>query len=159
MVIMSWMLGLVELTDSESTFPVVSIVEGMSVILVDFPHVDDYLIYLRAGYSDFQLDKDWPSLIVVSYYYVVLPDQEDEIIRLRTRLIMAKVGEDAATDSAAAALACYLSLQRGQSGHTYTYKIEQGVEMGRHSEIGVVVTFSEGGSFVKQVLLSGTLLA
>lgn len=146
---------------SESTFPIVSIVNGMSFVLVDFPRVDNYLENLRVGYPNInstatQLDEGWASSVIAPYYYVVLPDKEDNITRLRTRLIMSTVGEDPATGSAAAALSAYLALQKGQPSHIYTYKIDQGVEMGRHSEIGVEVTLNESGKFVKEVLLSGT---
>lgn len=146
---------------SESIFPIVSIVNGMSFVLVDFPRVESYLENLRVGYPSIDsnmihLDEGWASSVIAPYYYVVLPYKEDNITRLRTRLIMSTVGEDPATGSAAAALCTYLALQRGQSSHTYAYKIDQGVEMGRHSEIGVEVTLDRSGKFVEEVLLSGT---
>lgn len=145
----------------EATFPIVSIVNGMNFVLVDFPRVDGYLENLRAGHPNIdsnvtRLDEGWISSVIAPYYYVVLSDQKDKITRLRTRLIMSTVGEDPATGSAAAALCSYLALQRGQSSHIYTYKIDQGVEMGRHSEIGVEVTLDGSGKSVKEVLLSGT---
>lgn len=146
---------------SETTFPIVSIVDGMSFVLVDFPQVDDYLVKVRVGYPSIdpeatRLDEGWSSSVLAPYYYVILPAQEDKTIRVRTRMIMPNVGEDPATGSAAAALSSYLALQRGQSSYTYTYEIEQGVEMGRRSEIGVKVTLDESGKLVKEVLLSGT---
>lgn len=146
---------------SETTFPIVSIVDGMSFVLVDFPQVDDYLAKVRVGYpsidpSATQLDEGWSSSVLAPYYYAILPAQEDQIIRVRTRMIMSNIGEDPATGSAAAALSSYLALQQGQSSHTYAYEIEQGVEMGRRSEIGVKVTLDESGKHVKEVLLSGT---
>lgn len=146
---------------SEATFPLVSIVNGMSFVLVDFPRVDGYLENLRVGHPSIdsnatQLDEGWVSSVIAPYYYVLLADKEDKITRLRTRLIMSTVGEDPATGSAAAALCSYLALQRGQSSHIYTYKIDQGVEMGRHSEIGVEVTLDASGKCVQEVLLSGT---
>ena len=146
---------------SASTFPIVSIVDGMNFVLVDFPRVDDYLENLRAGHPNIdsdvtRLDEGWTSSVIAPYYYVILSNQEDKITRLRTRLIMSTVGEDPATGSAAAALCSYLAIQRGQPSHIYTYKIDQGVEMGRDSEIGVEVTLDGSGKFVKEVLLSGT---
>ena len=103
-----------------------------------------------------KLDAGWSSTIVVTYCYAHLPDQGDQITRLRSRLIMSVVGEDLATGSAASALGCYLSLQKGEANKTYTYKIEQGVEMGRRSQIGVEVTLDANGKGVKEVLLLGT---
>lgn len=146
---------------SEITFPIVSIVNGMTFILVDFPSVEDYLEKLGIAQGEIdpditKLDAGWSSTIVVTYYYAHLPDQGDQTTRLRCRLIMSVVGEDPATGSAASALGCYLSLQKGEANKTYTYKIEQGVEMGRRSQIGVEVTLDANGKGVKEVLLLGT---
>lgn len=149
---------------SETSFPIVSIVNGMNFVLIDFPRLDDYLEKLRSGHAAVDqsviiLDEGWTSDIIAPYYYVVLPGQEDGIERVRTRLILPMVGEDPATGSAASALASYLSLQKGEAGKTYTYKIEQGVEMGRSSHIGVEVTLDGSGKSVQQVLLSGTAVS
>ncbi len=57
--------------------------------------------------------------------------------------------------SAASALAAYLALQRGGGGTTYVFDVEQGVEMGRRSEIGVEVTLDAAGKGVKSVVLAG----
>lgn len=146
---------------SDATFPIVSIVNGMNFVLVDFPQVEKYLEKVQAGYpgiepSAMKLDEGWSSSVLVPYYYVTLPAQEDKVTRLRTRLIHATIGEDPATGSAAAALTSYLALQQGGSSQAYTYKIDQGVEMGRHSEIGVKVILDESGKSLKEVLLSGT---
>lgn len=143
------------LDGSEATFPIVSIVNGMNFVLVDFPRVEGYLENLRAGHPSIdskvtRLDEGWASSVIAPYYYVILSEQENQITRLRTRLIMSTVGEDPATGSAAAALCSYLALQRGQFSHKYTYKIDQGVE------IGVEVTLDGSGKSVKEVLLSGT---
>lgn len=146
---------------SESTFPIVSIVNGMTFILVDFPNTKDYLEKIETGNAQIDpsvtvLDEGWSSAVLEPYYYVILPDEGDHITRLRTRLLMFNFGEDPATGSAASALASYLSLQKGEAGKTYTYKIEQGVEMGRRSQIGVEVGLDASGKSVKEVLLSGT---
>lgn len=149
---------------SETSFPIVSIVDGMNFVLVDFPRLDDYLEKIRSDQpaidpSVLRLDGGWSSAIIAPYYYVLLADEGDGIIRIRTRMIMDPVDEDPATGSAAAALASYLSLQKGEAGKTYTYKIEQGVEMGRSSRIEVEVALDGGGKSIKQVLLSGTAVA
>lgn len=149
---------------SEASFPIVSIVNGMNFVLIDFPRLDEYLEKLRSDQppvdpSVMTLDQGWSSAIVAPYYYVVLPRQEDGAERIRTRLILPMVEEDPATGSAASALASYLSLQKGEAGKTYTYKIEQGVEMGRRSHIGVEVGLDGSGKSVKQVVLSGTAVA
>ena len=132
----------------------------MTYLLVDFPLTTEFLERLRSDQAaaDFRtkLDDGWSSGFVAPYYYVVLPDRGDGITRFRSRMIQQPFSKDAATGSAASALASYLSLQRGQAGKPYTYEIEQGVEMGRGSHIGVEVTLNDDGKSVKEVLLSGT---
>ena len=133
----------------------------MTFILVDFPNVKNYLEKIVTGHSQIHpsatvLDEGWSSAVLEPYYFVVLPDEGDQIIRLRTRLMMFDFGEDPATGSAASALASYLSLRKGEAGKTYNYKIEQGVEMGRPSQIEVKVSLDASGTSVREVLLSGT---
>ena len=146
---------------SEATFPIVSIVNGMTFILVDFPTTKDYLGKIETGHGQIDpsvtvLDEGWSSAVLEPYYYVILPDEGDGITSLRTRLMMFDFGEDPATGSAASALASYLSLRKGEASKTYTYKIEQGVEMGRPSQIEVKVSLDASGKSVREVLLSGT---
>lgn len=149
---------------SEKSFPIVSIVNGMNFVLIDFPRLDDYLEKVQSNYPAIDsrvtiLDQGWSSDIIAPYYYVVLPGQDDGVERVRTRLILPMVMEDPATGSAASALAAYLSLQKGEADKTYTYQVEQGVEMGRSSHIGVAVTLDGSGKSVRQVLLSGTAVS
>ena len=66
------------------------------------------------------------------------------------------IGEDPATGSAACTLGAYTALQRGEAGKIYNIIVEQGVEMGRSSEIGVRVALDETGKAVKEVWLSGS---
>ena len=149
---------------SETSFPIVSIVDGMNFVLVDFPRLDDYLEKIRSDQPAIdpnvtRLDEGWSAAMIAPYYYVVLADEGDGIIRIRTRFIIEYIGEDSATGSGAAALASYLSLRKGEAGKTYTIKIEQGVEMGRSSKIEVEVALDDSGKSIKRVLLSGTAVA
>ena len=146
---------------SDNAFPVVSIVNGMSFILIKFPQVENFLDQVEIGRPRIDpnvttLDEGWSSTVIAPYYYAILPEREDEIMRIRTRFVMEAIGEDPATGSAASALGSYLALQKGEADGSYSYKIEQGVEMGRSSEINVKVTLDSSGKFVKEVLLSGT---
>lgn len=105
------------------------------------------------------LDEGWKPSFVGRYYYVVLPsshpsnspnqEKGKEVIRIRTRMVEAKM-EDPATGSAASALSAFLALKMGKSAG---FEIIQGVEMGRTSEIGVFVSVEEGE--VRGVKLSG----
>lgn len=142
------------------SFPVVSIVKGMTFVLVDFPSVADYLEILQVGGPGLipagrSLDKDWKPSFVAPYFYVVL-NNDGHVIRVRARMIEATIGEDAATGSAACTLSAYLALQAGGAGAIHRYSIEQGVEMGRSSQIGVEVKLDQTGKGVKSVVLSGT---
>lgn len=56
---------------------------------------------------------------------------------LRTRMFMPGIGEDPATGAAAAALAGRLASEAAQTEGTLRWKIAQGVEMGRPSEIHI----------------------
>lgn len=149
---------------SAAEFPVVSIVDGMSFVLVQFPLVDKYLEKLRRSQGALtqgvaKLDEGWTTGFLGFYYYVILPDEEDEIVRIRARMIEQDAGEDPATGSAASALASYLSLtefKRREGRCTCTYEILQGVEIGRGSKLVVKVVLADDGNSVKQVLLTGS---
>lgn len=139
--------------------PVISIVKGMSFVLVKLPSIVPYLEKLEPGplgvdVSSVQLDEKWSQSFVGCYFYAIASHPNERIIRLRTRMLEASVGEDAATGSAACTLACYLSLKDGKQGEVYQYVVEQGVEMGRASEIHVIVTLGPTG-LVHNVVLAG----
>lgn len=149
---------------SEAEFPIVSIVDGMSFVLVRLPLVDKYLEKLRSNQGALvprvaRLDEGWTTGFLGLYYYVILPDEGDEIVRIRARMIEQDNGEDSATGSAASALASYLSLtefERRESTCTRTYDIAQGVEIRRGSKLVVKVVLADDGNSVKQVLLTGS---
>lgn len=149
---------------SEAEFPIVSIVDGMSFVLVRLPLVDKYLDKLRSNQGALipgvaKLDEGWATGFLGLYYYVILPDEGDEIVRIRARMIEQDAGEDPATGSAASALASHLSLtefERRRSTCTCIYEIVQGVEIGRGSKLVVKVILADDGNSVKQVLLTGS---
>lgn len=149
--------------EAELHAPLVSIVKGMTFLLVRLPSLA-VLESLKLGAMgiDFKgvLDGDegWGESFVAKYYYVVLSsgNGEGESVEVRTRMMEASM-EDPATGSAACTLASYLALQSRRSAR---YAITQGVEMGRRSDIGVQVEIesgNEGGeTSVKSVTLSGS---
>ena len=142
--------------------PVMSIVKGMSFVLIHLPSVVPHLEKLESGpsgvdVSSVQLDEKWPATFIGSYFYVIESHPSERVTRLRTRMLEASVGEDSATGSAACTLACYLALKDGKQGKTYKYAIEQGVEMGRASDIFVAVTLGTTGS-VQSVMLAGRVV-
>ncbi|KAL8737711.1 MAG: hypothetical protein Q9181_001429 [Wetmoreana brouardii] len=141
----------------------VSIVKGMTFVLINLPHVED-LVNLTVGGprldpSTIKWDEGWASF-TAPYYYVITSDDESATpLHIRTRMIDPSIGEDPATGSAASALSSYLALtlyMRTAGRTTHIFSIEQGTEMGRKSEIGVKVTLDNSGESVKEVLLSGS---
>ena len=138
-------------------YPVVSIVKGMTFVLVEL----DNETLLNSVSTTAQslnidgLDKEWSNRSFVgTYFYVRLPDSHDGTKRLRTRMIEGTL-EDPATGSAASDLAGYLALQEGESGATMKFAITQGVEMGRRSEISIEVAITGDGT-IDSIYLIGS---
>ncbi|KIW64698.1 hypothetical protein PV04_09615 [Phialophora macrospora] len=145
------------------TDPVISIVKGVTFILVRLADVEELgsraTNLLDAG-SVFtaceKLDEGWREGLVGTYFFVDQGTGPDGVRNLRTRMFA--WCEDPATGSAACALTAYLSLQEGTAGR-YNYKIVQGVEMGQRSEIFVEIGVKKGemhGTEIEEVLLSGS---
>lgn len=137
-----------------STFPVVSIVRGMTFVLIELPDLE---ILTRVGPSSSvlsaDLDKDWTGSFVASYFFVK-EKRTGNCLALRTRMIHGFM-EDPATGSAASTLAAFLSLDAKDPNAEHEYYMVQGVEMGRRSEIGLKVRTNAAGDGVDEVTLSG----
>lgn len=142
-------------------FPVVSMVKGMTFVLVAMPDLAalsslDPLKQKRVHELG-KLDEGWQSSFMAPYYYTIT-EQTSDLTRIRSRMMEPSVGEDPCTGSAASTLAAYLALEDGQPGRTYVYLIEQGVEMGRAGKIHVKVTLSQSSSIEKVVLAGSAVL-
>lgn len=144
------------------SYPLVSIVKGMTFILIDLPKVSDLAHLATSGPridpDAIQPDAGWESFTAPYYYAIVSEDEATRRLHVRSRMMEPSVGEDPATGSAASALAAFLALQRGAGGATYVFTVEQGVEMGRRSVIGVEVTLDAGGGAVESMVLAGEAL-
>ncbi|KAK7532532.1 hypothetical protein IWX49DRAFT_327507 [Phyllosticta citricarpa] len=153
-----------------SRSPVVSIVKGMTFALIQVNSLATLNAVATGSFAvDVPLDKDWDQSFVALYFYFRQADSTDGTRNLRTRMVEGTL-EDPATGSAASALACYLSLVdqqtdgdgggEGARGQTLKYRISQGVEMGRQSEIGVEVTLAPTADprAVETVVLSGSAM-
>lgn len=104
------------------SYPVVSIVKGMTFALVDLTSAPEVLAALLPGQApEVELDKDWsPSFVGCLYYNIVgLAEQEGEptIHNIQARMISHGI-EDPGTGSACSALACYLALNPLSSPET-----------------------------------------
>ncbi|KAI0482229.1 Diaminopimelate epimerase-like protein [Xylariaceae sp. FL0804] len=164
---------------AELAAPIVSIVNGMTFLLVHLPSLAALasaatattpLTLLRGLGGDgdappLLLDEGWRDSLVCAYYYVDVSDGPPTIPRkLRTRLLLEEgeggggATEDPATGSAACALAAYLTLT--EEGRGRDFEVTQGVEMGRRSVMSVETTTTgsiEGGDLaLKDIWLGGT---
>ncbi|KAM0561123.1 hypothetical protein ACHAPJ_003627 [Fusarium lateritium] len=140
--------------------PLFSIVNGMTFALINLPDLEHLAKVQMSGVSlpvDELLDEDWKNGLLCKYYYVLKGQREEDgvtVFSIRTRMMEAAM-EDPATGSAASALSSYLSLQQPNlRDQAFRYEIDQGVEMGRESNIVVDVEVKE--SKIATVKLSGT---
>lgn len=124
---------------------VISIVRGMSFIYVQLESLEELgSVSLHAGRPSTKLDEDFNEGILMSMYYVLLPANEDAVVRLRTRMIEGTF-EDPATGSASCGLGALLAMKEGLKGGKRKYEMVQAVEIGRKSDIGVEITMNESG--------------
>lgn len=155
-----------EIRQAELDAPLFSIVKGMTFLLVQLPSIDhlgkvsvakrldlgNYVSLLDAG--------SWGHGFVARYYFVpqTVATAEDGVRTETFRTRMVELGfEDPATGSAASALSCHLNLV-GEMDEV-RYRITQGVEIGRKSDIEVNVASdagSEGTRMIKEVRLGGS---
>ncbi|KAK5265359.1 hypothetical protein LTR99_000082 [Exophiala xenobiotica] len=103
----------------DKSFPLVSIVKGMTFVLVDLTDNPEIFAALQAGKSpEAELDSEWsPSFVGCMYYKVLAKSEqvgEPTIHNVQTRMISHGI-EDPGTGSACSALSCYLALLREDS--------------------------------------------
>lgn len=146
-------------TGKEARFPIVSIVNGMTFVLVALPSLEDLTRAVEIKnlnpftYHVGHLDEGWQNGLCTTMYYVDVGEREGRK-RYRTRMFGTR--EDPGTGSASCALACYLTGKEGGSGRKEIgYGFEQGVEMGKRNEIFVDVVTGEDGVKIEKVVLSG----
>lgn len=140
---------------AQEDFPIVSIVKGMTFVLVELESVEALAkVSLAAQSVEIEgLDQGWDKTFIGTYFFVRTGKSEARATQLRTRMIEGPL-EDPATGSAASALVSYLSLMEGESGETLKYELIQGVEMGRRSEIFIDVVMAKDGG-IETVYLEG----
>lgn len=139
----------------QDDYPIVSIVKGMTFVLVELENLEALARVSLAGRSveiD-GLDQGWNQTFVGTYFYVRTGKSTAGATQLRTRMIEGPL-EDPATGSAASDLAAHLSLQDGKPGESLKYELLQGVEMGRRSEILIEVIMADVGG-IQTVYLEG----
>ncbi|KAF9696840.1 hypothetical protein EKO04_005649 [Ascochyta lentis] len=141
--------------NTQDDYAIVSIVKGMTFVLVELDSVETLAKVSLAGQGveiD-GLDQGWDDTFIGTYFYVRTGKSEGGAMQLRTRMIEGPL-EDPATGSAASDLVAYLSLTEGKAGETLKYELVQGVEMGRRSEIFIDVVMAKDGG-IETVYLEG----
>lgn len=141
------------------SFPVMSIVKGVTYALVDFTDSPDLFAKVTAGPSPVaELDSEWsPSFTGTIYYRRLKLDLQDDntvVQDLRIRMIAIDL-EDPACGSGSATLATHLALQDGKGDGRYIFNIDQGSEIDRQSYITVDLTLNETGDGISKLLLRG----
>ncbi|CAI7662292.1 unnamed protein product [Penicillium glandicola] len=149
-------------TRPDVTFPLFSVVNGMSQLFIELPSLEALAAVTPATGGELvsadYLDEGWRSGLICVYF--IVRDIEDSVTKkkvIRSRMMLGTL-EDSATGSAASGLAAYLTLTEGHAGENYQYHVVQGVEMGRRSDIGVEVTL-DGDKQIEQVVLTGTAVS
>jgi PhzF family phenazine biosynthesis protein len=129
--------------------PIVSIVKGLSFFVVQISS-EEALAKLHPYSERLTVPEDllgaWSGWVSVCCFV----EKEDGSVR--TRMFFQNI-EDPATGSASAALAGYLAEKKGSG--TWRFEFIQGVEMGRKSEISVVVNVGTDGQ-VERIELAGS---
>ncbi|KAL4961864.1 PhzF family phenazine biosynthesis protein [Aspergillus stella-maris] len=147
-----------DLLGVSSTFPVVSIVKGVTYVLVDLFNRPDLFSSLVPGPNPtVELDAEWTPSFTGTIYYKVLntSSKEDSYTwDLRVRMMAIDL-EDPATGSAGCTLGAYLALSFRELGKKHRFNISQGTEMGRESNIAVEVKLNKEGTSVSSVKLAG----
>ncbi|KAI8689540.1 hypothetical protein NCS56_00217600 [Fusarium sp. Ph1] len=142
----------------KDSYPISSIVKGVTYVLVDFTdHPDNFAGVLPGPCPDVPLDSEWSHSFVGTMYYRVLGTRDEEGRRaydLRVRMIAINL-EDPACGSGSCALTAYLALQEGGANKAFRFYLDQGSEIGRDSKIIVDIVLNESGDGISSVLLSG----
>ncbi|PFH45527.1 hypothetical protein AMATHDRAFT_200539 [Amanita thiersii Skay4041] len=136
---------------------VASIVKGMTFILLALKSTE--ALGRMGGYTYRTTVPglgEWDGMLGV-YAFVILGEGEgvdgvDGIIYVQTRMFVGPL-EDPATGSAASTLAGWLGIMKGKG--KWAVEIVQGMEMGRRSEIGVVVDMGDEGG-IRSIELVGS---
>lgn len=146
-------------------FPIISIVHGMTFVLIELESLEALAAARLANQTanvmanSGILDAGWEydSALCMYLYVRRAETSSDSNETIRTRMLIRGL-EDPATGSAASALTGYLAMkEESTEGHSRHWKIVQGVEMGRRSEIGVNVEIEASkNTGAMRITLSGT---
>ncbi|PGH18690.1 hypothetical protein AJ80_04438 [Polytolypa hystricis UAMH7299] len=153
-----------DIAKMKASYSIVSIAKGLTFTLVDFTNCPALLTLVGPGEApEPNLDAAWAtstgdnafSFCGAIYFLQLQTDftEEPYITRLQVRMV-AGGKEEAGSASGCCTLAAYLALQKGGKDSRHAYAIEQGVEMGRRSQLCVEVRLDEEGTEISRITLS-----
>ncbi|KAG7089741.1 hypothetical protein E1B28_011395 [Marasmius oreades] len=148
-----------DFTERSKMIPIASIVKGMNFFILEvndvdvlgrmYPYSED--ITIPSTHLGAWSGSQTETTLIHVYAYTVI--EESDQIRIRARMFSWAGHEDPATGSAACTLGSYLASKKGKG--KWRFEITQGVEMGRKSEIVVIVEIGDG-NVVENVQLEGS---
>lgn len=134
---------------------VVSPVKGMAFLMVELPDLQTLGLVSPSGIKpDFPTDRGWEGFPCSFLYVFTEPPAAGKTVKVRARMVQDTM-EDPATGSASVALGALLAMKL-KLGKTTKFEITQAVEMGRQSDIGVVITLKDSMDAVEAMELSGS---
>ena len=143
-------------TLSDTPAVCVSIVRGMSFVLVELPDLSSLAQAsetLTKSNASAVLDESWQTGFMATMYFVAQGQDTFGRKAYRTRMFTEWM-EDPGTGAASCALGCWLTLKESNV-QSLRFALTQGVEMGRPNSISLEVTKTAQGSNIKNVALIG----
>jgi predicted PhzF superfamily epimerase YddE/YHI9 len=134
----------------------VSIVRGMSFVLVELPDISrlaEAYGTLNKSSETMSLDEGWRKGFMATMYFVAQGCDATGKKCYRTRMFTEWM-EDPGTGAASCALACWLA-SKEVNAQSFRFAFTQGVEMGRRNDISVEVTKTPEGDDIRTVALGG----
>ena len=134
---------------------VASPVKGMNFAMIELEDVNALGLVSPSGIvPNLPTDKGWEGFMGSFLYVITEQPSAGKPVKVRTRMLQDTM-EDPATGSASCALSALLAMTL-KLGKATKFEITQAVEMGRQSDIGVVITLKESMDAVEAMELSGS---
>ena len=134
---------------------VASPVKGMNFGMVELPDLETLALPSPSGVDPtLPTDEGWEGFFGGFLYVVTEQPVAGKAVKVRARMLQAGM-EDPATGSGCCALSALLAM-RFKLGKRTEFEITQAVEMGRQSDIGVVITLNDALDAVEGMELSGS---
>lgn len=134
---------------------ITSPVKGLNFVMIELPDLDALGLVSPSGVvPNLPTDQGWDGFLASFLYVVSEEPAAGTPVKVRARMLQDTM-EDPATGSASCALSALLAMKL-KLGQKTTFEITQAVEMGRQSDIGVVITLNNRLDAVESMELSGS---